>query len=329
MAFAILHHGARAIGGIWCSARELRTEGGAVLLYRSKDLLSWEYVHVLAGRNQNGEHPFDLYNPWECWECPEFFPLGVKHVLIYSTGGKAFWQSGVFDPETLRFLPEQAGLMDYGSLYAPKTQLDKSGNRILWGWIQESRPLEQYKAAGWAGLMSLPRVLSLDSNGRLKSKVAEEVSALRGREQTLDHTADEEKNQSQIKAMRIEGCCGKILCRVKRTAEPFELVLSASAANSVPWLTLKYDPHHLDQILIDAHPIPIALGDSENLEFHFYIDGSVIELFVNSQVTCTRRFYYSGKNPQDLCMNWTGKTANIVSLSVWQLSPISSNRLTT
>jgi beta-fructofuranosidase len=307
----------------------IANRGGVVLLYKSKDLRSWEYVHVLAGRNENGEHLFDPYNPWEVWECPEFFALGGRHVLICSTLGKAYWQSGVLDPQTMQFHPEQAGILDYGSFYAPKTQLGISGNRILWGWIQEARPLEQYKAAGWAGMMSLPRVLTLGSDGKLNSSVAAEVNSLRSREQTLNITADEEKNQRQIQQTRIEGCRGEILCTVQRNAEPFELALCASAANSAPWLTMGYDPHHRHQVSIDARPIPLSLGDRENMELHLYIDGSVIEVFVNDQIACTSRFYYADTHPQDLRMQWTGKTANIVKLSVWQLSSIFSGRSAT
>jgi hypothetical protein len=52
------------------------------------------------------------------------------------------------------------------------------------------------------------------------------------------------------------------------------------------------------------------------VELHFYIDGSVIEFLVNDKATYTKRFYYAGTVPQDLCMKWAGKTTNIVSLSV-------------
>ena len=127
----------------------IANQGGAVLLYKSKDLRNWEYVRVLAGRNQNEAKTFDPYDPWDVWECPEFFAFRSKHVLICSTEGKAYWQSGQLDPETMQFHAEQSGILDYGPFYAPKTQLDNSGNRILWGWIQETRPVEQYKAAGW------------------------------------------------------------------------------------------------------------------------------------------------------------------------------------
>ena len=48
-------------------------EGGAVLLYRSRDLRNWEYMHILARRQHAAA--FDPFDPWETWECPEFFPL--------------------------------------------------------------------------------------------------------------------------------------------------------------------------------------------------------------------------------------------------------------
>lgn len=304
-------------------------QGGAVLLYKSKDLRSWEFMHVLAGRNQVGVNPSEPYDPWEVWECPEFFALGDKHVLICSTLGKAYWQSGLLNQETMRFRPEQSGILDYGAFYAPKTQLDKSGNRILWGWIQETRPLKEYKTAGWAGSMSLPRVLSLSSDGQLRCDVSTVVDTLRGREQALNVTADEEKNLLQISSMRITDCRGEIACSVKRPATPFELLLCGPDENQASWLRLRYDPLHISQFFIDARPHPFRLNDDEKIDLHLFIDGSVIELFVNQKIAHTSRFYYPGGKAQDLRMKWTGKTTDIVSLRAWELSAISGDRLTT
>jgi beta-fructofuranosidase len=302
--------------------------GGVVLLYKSKDLRSWEYVHVLAGRDAGAEHNFEPYNPWETWECPELFALDGKHVLIFSTQGRAYWQSGVLDPQTMRFHAERAGILDYGSYYAPKTQLDKNGRRILWGWIQEARPLDQYKAAGWAGMISLPRALALDANGTLESRVAPEATTLRGREQSLKLGTDEESNQRQIEAMRVKECCGEIQCVVRRAAGNFGLTLSGPAQNSTSWLNIQYDSQRPTEILIDARPIPLGVSEKENFKLELYIDGSVIEAFVNNKVAYTKRFYYSGDAPQDMRLKWTGKASNLVSLSVFQLTPISPDRLT-
>lgn len=302
--------------------------GGAVLLYRSHDLHNWEYMHILSQRDRSGDAAFDPLDPWEVWECPEFFALGGWNVLIFSTGGKTYWQSGKLDEKTMHFHVEQAGIVDYGSFYAAKTQLDKAGNRILWGWITESRPQAEYKAAGWAGMMSLPRVLSVDDSGRLQLKFAPEIAQLRGHGQSLNATTDDGSNQRQIQVMRVNACCGEVRCAARRSAEPFELRLAGDNADE-PWLVIEYDPHHAGQILIDARPLSLSLGNDEVLEFHAYVDGSVIELLVNQNLAWTKRFYPAGKTAQDLRLQWKGSTAALAALEVWQLSPISNDRLTT
>ena len=303
--------------------------GGVVLLYKSKDLHHWEFMHVLAGRDAEAEHNFEPFNPWETWECPELFALDGKHVLIFSTLGKAYWQSGELDPHTMQFRAEHAGILDYGSYYAPKTQLDKAGRRILWGWIQESRPLEQYKAAGWAGMMSLPRVLALDAEGKLLSRVAPEADSLRDREQSVNVSGDEERVLGQIDALRIEKCCGELRCVVRSTAENFGITLAGAGSMSSPWISVKYDRQRPAELSIDAHPIPLQREAGEDFNLEFYVDSSVIEFFVNGRVAYTKRFYYSDSQPQDIGVKWTGSTKNLVRLSCYRLTPISADRLTT
>ena len=93
------------------------------------------------------------------WECPDFFPLGGKHVLLYSVERKVFWEVGVFDKSDLKFHSETKGMLDDGYTDAMKSMADEKGRRILWGWVEESRTPEECLAAGWAGSMALPRVL--------------------------------------------------------------------------------------------------------------------------------------------------------------------------
>lgn len=51
-------------------ASGIANQGGAVLLYRSRDLRTWDYMHILASRDRGGPAAFDSFNPWEVWECP-------------------------------------------------------------------------------------------------------------------------------------------------------------------------------------------------------------------------------------------------------------------
>ena len=116
----------------------------------------------MAQGKPNGKQGTDPVDSGEMWECPDFFPLDGKHVLIHSTERRTLWQIGTLDTATMLFHAESEGLLDHGAYYAPKSQLDAQGNRILWGWITDTRPQVEYAAAGWSGMMSLPRRLSID-----------------------------------------------------------------------------------------------------------------------------------------------------------------------
>jgi beta-fructofuranosidase len=296
--------------------------GGAVLLYRSRDLHHWEFMHILAERDRGP------VNPWEAWECPEFFTIGEWHVLIFSTLGKAYWRCGKLDREEMTFRAECEGILDYGSYYAPKTQLDGDGNRILWGWIKETRPLEEYKAAGWAGMTSLPRVITVTSQGQLRITFARQVERIRQAEETVQIGLDETTNLREISSLALRECCGEILLHVDRPSAPIEA--SFVGDNEVaPWLRITYDPVSPAPVSVDARPIPVEFTENQNLELHIYVDGSVIELLVNGQVAWTKRFYYSGRVAKTLRLKWSGSTRPIRHLSFWQISPISADRLTT
>ncbi|HEV2324867.1 MAG TPA: glycoside hydrolase family 32 protein [Terracidiphilus sp.] len=303
--------------------------GGAVLLYKSKDLRSWEFMHLLAQRDREGAAAFDPTDPWDMWECPDFFALGDWKVLICSTLGRSYWRTGKLDPDTMMFHSEQSGILDYGSYYAPKTHLDHRGNRILWGWVQEARPVEEYKAAGWAGVMSLPRVLSVEEDGRLQMRFAPELHSLRRVERQAKITESETENQRQIASIRFENGSGEILCTAQRSAGPFQLIVSALSDHGVPLLILDFDPSRATPVSVEAHPISVRLGEHEDIEMHLYVDASVIEVLVNGQAAWTKRFYLKGNTAPEIGLQWKGSTRSIQKLMAWQIAPISDDRLTT
>ena len=135
---------------------EKRDVGGAALLYRSKDLIHWDYMHPLfiGDKSRDGA----------MFECPDFFPLGGKHVLITSCG-RTFWNIGRYVDH--KFVCEKSGLTDGGQFYAAKTLIDDEKRRILWGWLQEPRSPEEMRRhlPGWSG-----RVCTIDAR-----RISEEV----------------------------------------------------------------------------------------------------------------------------------------------------------
>ena len=292
--------------------------GGGVLLYRSKDLHQWTYLHMLASGRWSANAATDPVSSGEMWECPELFELDGKHVLIYSTERKVFWETGQLDPVTLLFHREKQGRLDYGKYYAPKTQLDHAGNRILWGWIPESRPESQLVSAGWAGLMSLPRVLNVDSDGTLRMQFLPGLATLRDKSPVR-----EAFNTSEITAT-VRGGAAEVLITGSADCGPFDLIVRISS-NGDPVLQLSYLPEK-GAILIDGEQFDYLAAAAP--EVHAFFDGSVVELVVNRQQCYTKRFYYDLARAPDISFSLSLAKAGDAKLAVWKVNPISGNRLT-
>ena len=286
--------------------------GGSVLLYRSKDIKHWEYLHPLATGAWNGKPTPNPCDDGSMWECPDFFALDGGHVLIYSTLGKVFWQSGVLDPAAMKFHPKKQGVLDLDAFYAPKTQLDAHGRRILWGWIRERRTDAQMRAAGWSGMMSLPRVLTLDPDGTLRMRILPEAAKLRNG--TIAASAS-----GTATTLTLPQATGELLCTGTK-GSAFALTLTAG---STPLMQISYSP---ETHTITANGKQIALEPSDAPTLHAFVDGSLVELIVGERIGYALRFYYTTATAPNIHARLTG--ANIKA-EAWKLNPISPNRLTT
>src|SRR6202048_493389 len=107
-----------------------RGVGGCVLLYRSQNLRTWEYLHKLAEGKPNGKQAANPCDSGEMWECPDFFAVNKQHCLFYSTKGKVIWSTGDYDESAHKFAARRSGLLDHGAYYAPKSFLAPDGRRI-------------------------------------------------------------------------------------------------------------------------------------------------------------------------------------------------------
>ena len=159
-------------------------EAGRMLLFQSADLTEWKYVGVAAA---NGGRLGRM------WECPDFFELDGKQVLLgsaqdmlprgfeYHNGNGTFALLGEYDPVTHRFTEESDHAVDYGiDFYAPQTLLTPDGRRVMIGWMQNWDTCNLHTpSTPWYGQMSVPRELSI-RNGRLYQRPIRELEALRG-----------------------------------------------------------------------------------------------------------------------------------------------------
>ncbi len=156
---------------------------GQILLFTSPDGFNWSFKKIFAeNKNRFGK----------MWECPDFFALDGKWVLLtspqdmlpkdyeYHNGNGTLCLIGDYDAETDTFTEQKDQSIDYGiDFYAPQTVLTPDGRRVMIGWMQNWDTCGiRSQEERWIGQMSLPRELSV-KNGRLYQKPVRELEELR------------------------------------------------------------------------------------------------------------------------------------------------------
>lgn len=307
--------------------------GGTALLYRSANLLRWDYLSPIYTGDCQRQEPV-----WtgSMWECPQLCPLGDKHLLVVSVWHDrqlhhAAYATGVFTNG--RFTPETEGLLDYGSsFYAPQSLLDERGRRIIWGWLREGRDQDAMRAAGWSGVLSLPHILSPGPGGTVGVTPAPELAVLRGERTHL--TALDVTPASEIVLPNVRGDCleiaaefrpgsasvfGLSLRRSPDGAEQTRIVYDRAAQRlALDTTQASLDPSVTRQVRYA--PCPLAAG--EPLRLRVFVDCSVLELFANDHGCLTERIYPTRPDSLGVALYAHGGTAQLLSLESWPLRSI-------
>ena len=166
---------------------------GQVLLYSSADLYTWEEEGTLF--EDPDPNVFMI-------ECPDFFPLGDKWVLVYGpmvkqpvrtgyflrNGHNAGYVVGDWSPGE-RFVPDTSYRpADWGHhFYAPQSFTAPDGRRIMIGWMGEFAHALASQEDGWSGQLAVPRELSLNDDLTISSSPAREISTRFGEPNTESH----------------------------------------------------------------------------------------------------------------------------------------------
>ncbi len=327
-------------GETWCMVvgAGFKGVGGTALLYTSRDLIHWEYLHpLMVGEMDRGAKGDNSVATGEMWECPDFFPLGDRHFLIVSTRGTTHWFGGKYAEQ--QFHPETQGQLDFGSYYAPKSMVDYRGRRILWGWVREDRSEEAQRAAGWSGALSLPRVLSLDSRGGLAMDPAPEMESLRGQNYAYRNLRipkgssflfrEPEGDALEVNAEFDPGNAEELGLRVRCSPDAEEQTL---VSYNVVEKRFKVDRSCSSKSVgadRKRQEGDFALAPGERLNLRVFVDGSVVEVFANHRACLTARVYPARADSLGLGVFTRGGSATLKAMDVWKVQAISPNRLTT
>ena len=284
--------------------------GGAVFLYRSPDLVEWQYLHELCRG--------DLTETGRMWECPNFFPLGGKHVLLISPIPlqKVLYMVGEYRDG--RFTPERTGVLDDGGCYyAPQVMRDDRGRWLMWGWLREGRDVETQKAAGWSGAMSLPTQLALTEDGRLALRPVPELEALRGghRDWKDFELEDDVRNALAVHGEQLEialaiepGDAAEVGLSVLRSpdrAEETRIVYDRAAGE------LWVDP--------ERRRVAVRLDTDGTLGLRVFVDGSVVAVFAADGTCITSRAYPTRPDSRGVSLWARGGSARARRVHTWEM----------
>jgi sucrose-6-phosphate hydrolase SacC (GH32 family) len=131
-------------------------KGGGFGVAESKDLKSWRFAPALKAPNQ---------------ECPDLFKIGDTWYLL---GGDTYSFSKDLRGEFKA--PPVQNVIDRPAIYAGKRMYD--GRRHIWtGWVWDSNNGRDGGGMTWGGTQCLPRELYAGPDGQLYQRPVEEISA--------------------------------------------------------------------------------------------------------------------------------------------------------
>ena len=278
--------------------------GKAVVnVYRAEneELTKWKYLGVLF------QHPDASVKNIEC---PLFFKLGAKWVLIISQGTPVEYFTGDLDSKELRFTATQRGAMDNGQFYAPNCMEDPRGRRILWGWANGFPA-----GKGWRHSMTLPRVLSLLEDGRLGQAPATELEKLReGPEQRFQST----KLSGEMKKLDgVKGAAFEIKAHFELGPAKAVGLRVRQSTNSGRAVEIRHDG---ESLFVAGQKTSLPLDRSRKLDLRVFIDHSLLEVYANDVVCVTR--VLDADPADDEASVFAEGAPQLVEIDAWKLKSI-------
>ncbi|MBP1917117.1 beta-fructofuranosidase [Lederbergia galactosidilyticus] len=277
---------------------------GLITVFSSDDLINWQWLGPLAGNGVSLSKYFGYM-----WECPDFFALDGKDILIVSPQGlqaepfkyENLYQSGYFigewDIKTNKYVHGTFKELDHGfDFYAPQTFEDPNGRRILLAWMgmgDEQEQTHQSIKSGWIHSLTIPRELTV-KDGCLYQKPVEELRKLRNRvssetfsmaNEEIDVLLDSELQEIIIEFEQFEGKKWEIHIQnnCKLIFNKIESIVTLERQN------FNHSKWEKRQCKIDK---------INNI--HMYLDRTSLEIFLNDgQIVFSSRFY--GENAKKQC----------------------------
>ena len=297
-------------GTFYAVASNANAEGNSsILLYKSQDALHWEFCSVIDSSCKK--------LGW-MWECPDFFPLDNKQVLVVSpmemmpeglkfhVGHGTIYLTGTYDKNSHAFTREDVQPLDSGiDFYAPQTMKAPDGRRIMIAWMQAwSNSKFVPDGVKYFGQMTVPRELTLKDN-RLIQKPVREIEAYRSNRVCHEKVKITEETS-------LEGVSGRVIdMTVKLKADDNFRDFSMKVAQNEDYYTsVSYDIHrkvlcvdrsHSGYLYDIMHRREIAVEPVDGMiTLRCLMDRFSLEIFINGGRQTASFTLYTPQNAEGI-----------------------------
>lgn len=317
---------------------------GTLLLYRSHNLLDWTFVHLLY------EGKPEIDGSGEFWEMPAFVRFGDKYFLSVNRtplrGVPARTQYWIGDFKNEKFIPDNEipqNLEVINGLLSPSFGTTPEGETVTISIIPDKGGNSYEK--GWAHLYSIPRVVDI-KNGKMVQAPYPGLKELRKEHFSLDRHRLESPlalpdmgHQYELEVRFRPGNAkrfGLILYKNPDGSEQttlyfdresgklvFDKEKTSAAASAYPVQMIPQTARPGQQGQTARIPRRIDEDDyvvtGDEILLRVFIDGSVLEGFINDEDAFTNRIYPSKKN-STLVEIFSDGTDTEVSADMWKIA---------
>ncbi|MDB5019327.1 MAG: hypothetical protein JWQ28_454 [Pedobacter sp.] len=304
-------------------------EKGALLLYKSTELRSWKFLHTLFDGNPGVD------NSGIFWEMPVFKKIGSKYVLLVNkvphngVPARALYWVGDFVNE--RFVPDNpipANLEVINRLLSPSVAEDKDGQICAIAIIPDEITGDAAYNQGWSHLYSIPRTWNL-SDGQLNQSPHSAVRALREANPNVLDTII--PNQASIKLYSDHQQYEVLALITPNKAKQFGFILHKNPDSS-EYTKIYYDSDTKEVVVDQRHsstkagiPLQIkrdacVLDTTKPVKFNVFVDGSVVEVFINDRYAFTTRIFPSKRESNHAEIFAMGDSIQ-VKAETWTIKP--------
>ncbi|MFG6685198.1 GH32 C-terminal domain-containing protein [Mariniflexile sp. HNIBRBA6329] len=314
-------------------------KGGTAVLFDSNDAKNWNYLHPFY-QTDIKKYPY----LGGVWELPVFLPLPTKdgkntdkYVFMVlplrdAADVEVFYWVGTFDKETKKFIPdhEEPSLLDYGDFgfTGQSGLIDPKTNRSIVFSIAQGKfgKVDTYNM-GWAHNAGLPINLWLGKNNKLKFSPIKELNSLRGKSIINCDNCRISKLESNLKdvtgdqlEIKLEFKAGKekkgIVVRKSSSGNPQAMIYYDPTTNAVVFDKIQDNPER------KFTPLKAPLSIIDDIKLHIYLDKSMIEIYINNEVSITDRIYFTETDAKHIELMGFDDDKKVRKIQIWPMNSI-------